>query len=153
MCYPTDICKQWERNSPLRSSDVCGTGTYDKPLRTSAREAKVYNTKLQYNGSLKVVLITTISRGPNYSCSYELLKIIKSTCAFVDKSVSAPVSFTHFDTVRSRVPEVSTAFFVEGDKRVLYVRWICYNFVKKFFAQSSLLLCSSITRPECDRAS
>ena len=41
--------------------------------------------------------------------NYELLKIIKNTCTFVDKSDSSPVSFTRFDSVRSRVPEVSTA--------------------------------------------
>ena len=66
--------------------------------------------------------------------NYELLKIIKNTCAFVDKSVSAPASFTRFDSVKSRVPEISEALFVEGSKRVQYVRWICYNFVKKIFA-------------------
>ena len=39
---PADICEQWERNLSFGSADVCGAGTLDEPLRTSAWEAWVF---------------------------------------------------------------------------------------------------------------
>ena len=49
MLSPTDVCFVWERNLSFSSADVCGAGTRDEALRTSAWEARK-------NIKLKVVL-------------------------------------------------------------------------------------------------
>ena len=53
-----EVCCDWSRFFPLKSADVCGAGTRDEPLRTSAWEANT-NT----NTGAKTAYFIFASRG------------------------------------------------------------------------------------------
>ena len=69
MWSPADICEQWEMNLSFSSADVRGAGTHDKPLRTSAWEARsTWTTSVNHPWILKMNFTRGLTNFKNLKC-------------------------------------------------------------------------------------
>ena len=72
-----EVCCDWSTFFPLKSADVSGAGTCDKPLRTSAGEARMtgmtWMTRMtgitSMTGMTNIIRMTGISGMTSIQCS------------------------------------------------------------------------------------